>query len=91
MPEEPTQLRMGKIIRDKYPGLDEADQEAVRQHAIAALTLTQEVKKAAGGGAADGAPSAASGGVGASGDSPNTAFVDGVRQFAMSVAIWTWT
>src|SRR3546814_6540325 len=31
VPEELTQLRMGKIIKDKYPELDEQDQEAVRQ------------------------------------------------------------
>jgi hypothetical protein len=37
VPEELTQVRMGKIVKDKYPELDEADQEAVRQHAIAAL------------------------------------------------------
>ncbi|EQD66093.1 hypothetical protein B2A_01289, partial [mine drainage metagenome] len=35
VPEELTQVRMGKIIKDKYPKLDEEDQEAVRQHAIA--------------------------------------------------------
>ena len=33
MSEELTQVRMGKIIKDKYPDLDEEDQEAVRQHA----------------------------------------------------------
>ncbi|RKK04666.1 DEAD/DEAH box helicase [Pseudoroseomonas wenyumeiae] len=72
VPEELTQVRMGKIIKDRYPELDEADQEAVRQHAIAALTLTQKAKEAALG----------------SGDDergPNTAFVEGVRQFAMNV------
>ena len=37
MPEELTQLRMGKIVRDRYPELSETDQEAIRQHAIAAL------------------------------------------------------
>ena len=42
VPEELTQVRMGKIIKDKYPELDEGDQEAVRQHAIAALNLTQK-------------------------------------------------
>lgn len=36
---------MGKIVRDKYPELDEADQEAVRQHAIAAMNFTQQAKK----------------------------------------------
>ncbi|CAN0654524.1 putative ATP-dependent helicase YeeB [Nitratireductor aquimarinus] len=71
VPEELTQVKMGKIVRDKYPELDEADQEAVRQHAIAAMNFTQQAKKAILGDGAD-APS-------------NTAFVDGVRQFAMSV------
>ena len=45
VPEELTQLRMGKIVKDKYPELDTEDQEAVRQHAIAALNLTQQAKK----------------------------------------------
>ncbi|CDO38863.1 DEAD/DEAH box helicase [Novosphingobium sp. KN65.2] len=74
VPEELTQLRLGKIIKDKYPELDEEDQEAVRQHAIAALNLTQQAKKIALGD--DG-----------SGDEPsaNTALIDGVRKFAMDV------
>ncbi|MDQ2067131.1 DEAD/DEAH box helicase [Xinfangfangia sp. CPCC 101601] len=71
VPEELTQVKMGKIVRDKYPELDEADQEAVRQHAIAAMNFTQQAKKTLLGDGTD-APS-------------NTAFVDGVRQFAMSV------
>ncbi|MFC4255249.1 DEAD/DEAH box helicase [Altererythrobacter xixiisoli] len=45
VPEELTQLRMGKIIKDKYPELNEQDQEAVRQHAIAALNLTQQAAR----------------------------------------------
>ena len=45
--EELTQVRMGKIIKDKYPELDEEDQEAVRQHAVAALNLTQKAKEVA--------------------------------------------
>lgn len=68
--EELTQLRMGKIIKDKFPQLDDEDQEAVRQHAIAALNLTQKAKEVASGG---------SGGDGEKG--ANTAFVDGVRKF----------
>ncbi len=74
VPPELTQLRLGKIIKDKYPDLDEGDQEAVRQHAIAALNLTQMAKKVALGGN-DGPGEA----------SPNTAFVDGVRKYAMDV------
>ena len=59
VPEELTQVRMGKIIKDKYPELDEEDQEAVRQHAIAALNLTQQAKQVAlGGSGGDDEPSA---------------------------------
>jgi superfamily II DNA or RNA helicase len=72
--EELTQLRLGKIIKDKYPDLDEEDQEAVRQHAIAALNLTQQAKKIALGGDGSGAEPSA-----------NTALIDGVRKFALSV------
>lgn len=71
VPEELTQVRMGKIIKDRYPELDEADQEAVRQHAVAALNLTQKAKEMALG--SDDEPG------------PNTAFVQGVRKFAMDV------
>jgi hypothetical protein len=72
VPEELTQVRLGKIIKDKYPELDEEDQEAVRQHAIAAINLTQQAKKVALGNDG-GEPSA------------NTALIDGVRKFAMDV------
>lgn len=72
VPEELTQVRMGKIIKDKYPELDAEDQEAVRQHAVAALNLTQQAKQLATGGD-DNEPTA------------NTALIDGVRRFAMDV------
>lgn len=72
VPEELTQVRMGKIIKDKYPDLDAEDQEAVRQHAIAALNLTQQAKQLGSGGDST-EPSA------------NTALIDGVRKFAMDV------
>ncbi len=72
VPEELTQVRMGKIIKDKYPELNEQDQEAVRQHAIAALNLTQQAKKALN---PNEEPSAGG----------NTALIDGVRKFAMDV------
>lgn len=68
VPEELTQIRMGRIVKEKYPELDEHDQEAIRQHAVAALNLTQEVKRLATGGD-NGEKSA------------NTALIDGVRKF----------
>ena len=46
LPEELTQLRMGKIVRERYPELSEGDQEAIRQHAIAAMNITQQAKLA---------------------------------------------
>ena len=44
LPEELTQLHMGKIVRERYPDLSETDQEAIRQHAIAAMNITQQAK-----------------------------------------------
>lgn len=72
VPEELTQVRLGKIIKDKYPHLGEEDREAVRQHAVAALSLTQEAKVVATGNPLGN-------------EKANTAFVDGVRKFAMDV------
>ena len=46
LPEELTQLRMGKIVRERYPDLSDGDQEAIRQHAIAAMNITQQAKLA---------------------------------------------
>lgn len=73
LPEELTQVRMGKIVKDKFPGLDEEDQEAVRQHAIAALNLVQQAKQRL----LDGGDSGTS--------TPNTSLIDGVRKYALSV------
>lgn len=72
IPEELTQIRLGKIIKDKYPELDDEDQEAVRQHAIAALNLTQKAKETLNSDSA-------------SNDRGNTALIDGVRKFTMDV------
>ncbi len=72
IPEELTQVRMATIVKEKYPELDDEDQEAVRQHAIAALNLTQKAKEI----------------VNSSDEllkSGNTALIDGVRKFAMDV------
>ena len=72
VPEELTQVKMGAIVRAKYPELPLEDQEAVRQHAVAALNFTQQAKAVIANGAV---PE----------EGANTAFVDGVRRFAMDV------
>ncbi len=74
IPQELTQIKMGKIIRDKYPDLDEVDNEAVRQHAIIALNLVQQSKPAI---QISDEPKKS--------DISNTALIDGVRRFAMDV------
>lgn len=87
IPEEITQVRLGKIIKEKYPNLDTEDQEAVRQHAIAALNFTQQGKQYALEGVTQ-EEAGPSGGTGlASDDQPpqNNALINGVRQFALSV------
>ena len=73
VPEELTQVRMGKIVKEKFPELDEGDQEAVREHAVAALNLHQEAKQTVledQEEAGEGAESVR-----------NTALIDGVRRF----------
>lgn len=73
VPEELTQLRMGKIVRERYPELSEADQEAIRQHAVAALNITQRAKQLA---SADGVGTETK---------ANLSLIQGVRKFAMNV------
>ncbi|MFA5589727.1 MAG: DEAD/DEAH box helicase family protein [Lysobacteraceae bacterium] len=70
LPEELTQLRMGKIVRERYPELSTDDQEAIRQHAIAAMNVTQQAKLALA--VADAPGNAVQG---------NVALLDGVRKF----------
>jgi hypothetical protein len=72
IPQELTQLRMGKIIKGKYPDLDEEDVESVRQHAVAALNLTQKAKELLNLDAD-------------ANEKANTALIEGVRKFAMDV------
>ncbi|MDB2468550.1 DEAD/DEAH box helicase [Alphaproteobacteria bacterium] len=76
-PEELTQVKMGRIVKEKYPDLDEGDQEAVRQRAIAAVNVIQKTKVAGGVNGKklddDGEQTA------------NTALIDGIRRFAMNV------
>ncbi len=75
LPEELTQVRMGKIVRERYPELEDTDLEAVRQHAIAALNIAQQAKQIALGLAQDeeGKPSL------------NTSLIEGVKKYAMDV------
>ncbi|PFG10125.1 DEAD/DEAH box helicase [Marinobacter sp. LV10MA510-1] len=82
VPEELTQVRMGKIIKDRYPELDAEDQEAVRQHAIAALNLTQQAKQALIDEIGRGGETT---GEGDFENKSNTALIAGVRKFAMDV------
>jgi hypothetical protein len=73
-PAELTQIKMGAIVRDRYPDLSESDQEAVRQHAVAALNLTQQARAAA-----------LRPGNDDDKEKANTAFVDSVRRYVMDV------
>ena len=84
-PEELTQVRMGHIIQERHPDLDDHDKEAIRQRAIAAVNITQQAKAELTQGTLlarepDARP--IEGGI----ETPaNTALIDGVRQFAMNV------
>ena len=71
LPEELTQLRMGKIVRERYPDLSDVDQEAIRQHAIAAMNITQQAKLVLGQADANGGDTVQG----------STALLDGVRKF----------
>ena len=76
MPQEITQVQIGKIVRERHPDLAEEDQEAIRQRVVAAMTFTQEAKKAM----VRETPNS-----GYSAERLNTAFIEGVRKFAMDV------
>ena len=72
VPEELTQVRMGKIVKEKYPDLEDEDQESVRQHAVAAMNIIQETKKALNDDS-DGTPTL------------NMSLIQGIRKYALSV------
>lgn len=74
VPQELTQVRLSKIVRDRYPDLTAEDQEAVRQRVIATFNLTQEAKRLASEDAANEQEPKA-----------NTALLDGVRKLSMDV------
>ena len=85
-PQELTQERMGKIVRDKYPELTPDEVEAVRQRAVAALNVVQEIKKRAGGEDGDPKPTKQAKGswVEAGSDVGQKALVDGVSAERLS-------
>ena len=72
VPEELTQVKMGRIVKEKFPNLDDEDQEAVRQHAVAALNVIQQSKLNLN-------PE------GEKEPSKNTALIEGVKRFTMNV------
>ena len=83
VPEEITQVRVGKIVSEKYRELDSEDKEAVRQHAVAAINLTQKAKQVL---LSETAGNSETGGADDKQDEMlNTALIDGVRKFAMDV------
>ena len=72
---------MGKIVQERFPNLSDTDQEAVRQHAVAALNIVQQGKRKA----------IESGSI-TSQTSPedknsnaNTSLIDDVKKFVLSV------
>jgi superfamily II DNA or RNA helicase len=71
LPEELTQLRMGKIVRERYPELSDTDQEVIRQHAVAAMNITQQAKLALAQADENGSGTVQG----------STALLDGVRKF----------
>jgi superfamily II DNA or RNA helicase len=87
VPQELTVQRLGKIVRERYPALSGSDQEAVRQHAIAVMNITQQAKLELGTSVAEEADAydagASSGATTEQGNTEqgNTALIDGVRKF----------
>ena len=75
MGQEITQIQVGKIVRARHPDLDENDQEAIRQRVVAAMVFVQEAKRAIVKETVEGYRA----------ERQNTAIIDGVRRFAMSV------
>lgn len=78
MPAELTVVEMGRIVRERYPNLSEGDQEAVREHAVSALNLLQEVKRT------QDLPPGTQTNVNVHLES-NTSFVDSVKRYALDV------
>ena len=88
VPEELTVVKMGQIIKHRYPSLDAEDQEAVRQHVVATMNLinsgaisqmknpSDNPAQSKTGTIADPKPGE---------PAPNTGFVDGTRKYILDV------
>ena len=76
-PVELNDLKMGKIVKEKYPNLSDEDQEAARQRALAKFVLTQKAKETASTNPNSGEDNQK--------EITNTAFIDGVRKYVTDV------
>ena len=72
VPEELTQIKMGKIIKDKYPDLNIEDQEGVRQRAISAMNIIQKARENSIKNSSE--------------QTSNLALIEGIRKFATDVS-----
>jgi len=91
-PPQVTISFIGRIIRENYPQLDEHDQEAVRQRAVAKLALVSElfetvVDDSSPAGGVDVPPpdTGGSGGGGEGGAENRTTIIDQVERYALNV------
>lgn len=75
VPEELNQIFMAKIIKEKYPDLDQEDQETLRQRAVANLNLIQKSKEFSNKQNSSNNEEL----------NANTALIDGVRKFVTDV------
>jgi len=75
IPEELTQVKMGRIVKEKFPHLDDEDQEAVRQHAVAAMNVIQQAKLSLDSGSEEGEQGRDAE------PGKNTALIEGVKRF----------
>ena len=72
--EETTVVRTMNIVRQRYPGLPDEDQEAARQRVVAAMNMIELAQKGAAAAGADSDESKA-----------NTQLLQGIRQYVMNV------
>ena len=67
---------MGKIVKEKYPDLEQEDQEGIRQRVIAAMNITQKAKENVNNNFIKDQL----------GQNPNTGLIDGIRKFVTDVS-----